>query len=482
MKKGIRFLLALSATVFLVFNLLTFAWLSIKLNEKDNFITELADTAMPSVLNISEVQSGIHQLKSLQIQLVQLPENKNSIIDEVETLSNSILIYKSQLENAVDSSNQNLASFNKSHEQLTDLNTKLIESVKANNATAVNSNLKNMLVIHASISESLKNLSNSTFEKNVNKARSIITSSQQAKKYFYALVLLNSLMFAFGAYLITRLITKNLKHTTDSLQESDAQLSEVLHDLNSSSTTMHTMSSQSAAAVTEVSASLTEISAVAIVNSKNLNQTTQNAKIVLNELDTAKSKNTELIHKIHGVEASSKQIKGIVELIEDIAFQTNLLALNAAVEAARAGESGKGFAVVADAVRSLAQKASASTTEISKIVSTSEYHITESVSLAEEMSQSFKLTLTTMDGFVKTISDCDQAIQEQTKGIQQIEMGVHQFEETNQNNLFVTEKIASSITILQEQSQGLSVNIFDIQALVNGYNSNTNQNQKRMAS
>lgn len=64
----------------------------------------------------------------------------------------------------------------------------------------------------------------------------------------------------------------------------------------------------------------------------------------------------------------SSEMRGIVSMIDSVAFQTNILALNAAIEAAHAGNQGRGFAVVAREVGLLARKSSHSTQTIQELI------------------------------------------------------------------------------------------------------------------
>ena len=88
---------------------------------------------------------------------------------------------------------------------------------------------------------------------------------------------------------------------------------------------------------------------------------------------------------VFDLEAKTRDVHRITEIITSVAHRTSLLSLNASIEAARAGESGRGFAVVADEIRKLSESAGQSASEITKLVDEIQ---SDTVEVADEMRQS----------------------------------------------------------------------------------------------
>ena len=70
------------------------------------------------------------------------------------------------------------------------------------------------------------------------------------------------------------------------------------------------------------------------------------------------------------LEASAKQMEGVIRVITKIARKSNLLSLNASIEAARVGDAGRAFSVVAAEMKKLAEDSALEAKKIEVLLQT----------------------------------------------------------------------------------------------------------------
>jgi len=258
-------------------------------------------------------------------------------------------------------------------------------------------------------------------------------------------------------------------HLMESLNNMAAQLRTVVSDVRNRSGTILTAANeiasgnldlsqrteQQAANLEETASSMEEMTATVRQNADNARHASKLAESARNEAERGAEVVSGAMGAMNEINASSRKIADITSVVDEIAFQTNLLALNAAVEAARAGEAGRGFAVVATEVRVLAQRSAEAAKQIKDLIDDSVGKVADGSRLVENSAS----TLTGIVDSIKKVSDIVSEItassEEQSDGIQQVNMAVSQMDQGTQQNAALVEQSAAAAKSLDDQARAM---------------------------
>ncbi len=258
-------------------------------------------------------------------------------------------------------------------------------------------------------------------------------------------------------------LRQNFNGTVLSLVEVMAGVLQSVEDLRTSSIALSSASADlarrtesQAATLQETAAALDEVTATVRSTAGEANSADE---VVGQARDGAEDGGQTVARAIDAMEliaSSSSEISSIIDVIDDISFQTNLLALNAGVEAARAGDAGRGFAVVASEVRALAQRATQSAQKINELVTKSQKHVEEGVSLVDSAGEVLGGIAETVVTASDRVSAIKLAAEEQSAAISEINAAVNQMDQATQQNAAMVEEATALSETLRRHSDELS--------------------------
>jgi methyl-accepting chemotaxis protein len=251
-------------------------------------------------------------------------------------------------------------------------------------------------------------------------------------------------------------LIKDIAKGVQTLSASSTELSAIAQQVSSAADQTSGKSETVATSAEEMSSNLASVTAAMEQSSTNtnmvasaaeemtatINEIAQNAEKARTITDQAVTQTKGAGEQMSELGRAAQAIGKVTETITEISEQTNLLALNATIEAARAGEAGKGFAVVANEIKELAKQTAEATLDIKKQIDGIQTSTGSTVDAIEQIRQ-------VMDNVNEVVSTIATAVEEQSVSTQEIADNITQVSsgiaEVNEN-VAQSSKVSGEIT------------------------------------
>ncbi len=248
-----------------------------------------------------------------------------------------------------------------------------------------------------------------------------------------------------------------LRHMIRQVRRSVGEIHTGAREIAVGNTDLSSRTEEQAASLQETAASMEELASTVRQNADNARQADQLATGASQTAHKGEQAVHGMVDTMKRIADSSARITDIIGVIDSIAFQTNILALNAAVEAARAGEEGRGFAVVvAGEVRALAQRSADAAREIKALIETSSKEVESGTRQASDAGTTMQEVLAAVDRVTHIMGEIASASNEQSTGIDQVNLAVTQMDQVTQQNAALVEQAAAAADSLREQADRLA--------------------------
>jgi methyl-accepting chemotaxis protein len=156
-------------------------------------------------------------------------------------------------------------------------------------------------------------------------------------------------------------MVQNQRSMVRQIAETSVQLGSAAAEIYAAAQQQEAASTQQAGGVEEVSRTVQSL----LDSASNIAESTRG---VLGAAERTKQTTDATSDRVAGLGNHTNRIAEVLEVIRDIADRSDLLALNASLEATRAGEAGRAFSLVATEMRRLAERVTASVSDVKTLL------------------------------------------------------------------------------------------------------------------